>query len=224
MIITKEKPIEEIVKYLEPFEKILIVGCDGCTQPPRGLREAETYASLIEMALDLKGKNVECAATTVVRQCCNDGVKNWVKPDEYDAVLSMACGIGVQILTQVFPKVPVFPAQNTVFIGSEEKREGAMYEMCMSCGDCLLAETGGICPVTRCAKGLMNGPCGGCVEGKCEVPAYKKNWKGEVIETVNNDCAWYLIYNRLKEMDKLEQFRKYRPPRDRSISIHPRVL
>lgn len=224
MIITKEKPIKEILEYLEPYVNVLIVGCDSCTQPPRGLREAETYASLIEMAARTKGKDIKCTATTVVRQCCNEGLKNWISVDGYDTILSLACGVGVQTLIEVFPDIPVFPAQNTMFIGSEEKREGPMFEKCLACGDCMLGETGGICPVTKCAKSLMNGPCGGCVDGKCEVTVEMKNWKGEVVEEIQNDCAWYLLFERLRKLGRTALFRKYREPRDHSIAVHPRRL
>ncbi|MHC1635146.1 MAG: methylenetetrahydrofolate reductase C-terminal domain-containing protein [Candidatus Methanospirareceae archaeon] len=224
MIITKQKPIEEILEFLEPYSNVLVVGCDSCTQPPRGLREAETYASLIEMAARLKGKEMKCTATTVVRQCCNEGLRNWLKVEGYDAILSMACGVGVQTLVEVFPEIPVFPAQDTMFIGSEEKREGAMFEKCLACGECMLGETGGICPVTRCAKGLMNGPCGGCVDGKCEVTIEVKDKDGKVVEIIRNDCAWYLIFERLRKLGRLDLFRKYRPPKNRAVAVHPRRL
>jgi len=88
----------------------------------------------------------------------------------------------------------------------------------------MLGETGGICPVARCAKGLMNGPCGGCVEGKCEVPVEIRNWKGEVVQTLKNDCAWYLIYQRLKELNRLDLFRKLRLPKNWGIAGYPRRL
>jgi len=224
MIITREKPIEEILSYIEPYKKILVVGCDGCVQPPRGLREAEKLASMIEMAKKAKGQEVEVAATTVTRQCCIEGLRNQLKVDGYDALVSMACGIGVQVLTMVFPELPTFPAQNTVFIGYEEKREGNMYEACVACGDCMLGYTGGICPVARCAKGLMNGPCGGCVDGKCEVEVEIRDWKGEVVEVVKNDCAWYLIFNRLKQIGRLDLYRMYRPPKNWALATGPRRL
>jgi len=224
MIITKEKPLDEILELLEPFSKVLVVGCDGCVQPPRGLREAETYASLIEMASKARGKQIECSAITVSRQCCEEGLPNWVKPDGFDAMLSMACGIGVQVMNIIFPEIPTFPAQNTVFMGAEEKREGRMYELCRACGDCVLGETGGICPRTRCAKGLMNGPCGGCVGGKCEVTVQIKDWKGEVVEEVQNDCAWYLIFERLRMLGRADLFRKLRDPTDFGIWVPPRRI
>ncbi|MHC1567602.1 MAG: methylenetetrahydrofolate reductase C-terminal domain-containing protein [Candidatus Syntropharchaeia archaeon] len=219
MIITKEKPLEEILDFISPHRRILVVGCDGCTQPPRGLKEAQTMAKLIEMNGKLNKKEIECRATTVVKQCCNTSVANLrTEMEGCDAMLSMACGVGVQVLNEVFPEIPTYPAQDTMFIGSEEIRQGPMYERCQACGECILDETGGICPVTRCAKGLLNGPCGGCVDGKCELPVKVGD------KTVQNDCAWYLIYHRLKELGKLDLFKKYRPPKDRSLALHPRRL
>jgi hypothetical protein len=109
----------------------------------------------------------------------------------------MMCGAGVQDLVDYFGKIYV-PALNTKFLGGTE-RIGKFYERCRACGDCVLYETGGICPVVRCPKGMMNGPCGGVYEGKCEVEGYKQ------------DCAWVLIYNRLKELDMLDLYRSYKP-------------
>ncbi len=103
MIVTKEKNIEEILRFLEPYKKVLVVGCNGCVHPPRGLREAETYASLIEMASKLKGKEIKCDATTLIMQCCNEDLAQMLNPEGYDAILSMACGIGVQTMAEVFP-------------------------------------------------------------------------------------------------------------------------
>ncbi len=226
MIVTKEKPLEEILGFLKSHEKILIVGCDGCTQPPRGLREAKTYAMLVEMGGKLKNREVRCIPTTVAKQCDNNLCATTLTPqvEGIEAILSLACGVGVQTLSEVFPDTPVYPGQNTIFIGSQERESGTLYEKCKACGDCLLAETGGICPVTRCAKGIMNGPCGGCFEGKCEVPFEVRDEKGKVIELIEKDCVWYLIYERLKKANKLDLFKKYRPPRDRAISGSPRRL
>ena len=219
MIITKEKPMEEVYGSIADCKKVLFVGCDGCTQPPRGLKEAETLAKLVEMKSKMEGKPIECKFTTIVKQCCDESVGNLrVQIEDCDAMVSLACGIGVQVLNKVYPELWTRPAQNTMFMGSEEIRQGPMYEMCLACGDCILEETGGICPVTRCAKGLLNGPCGGCVEGKCELPMELNG------ELVKNDCAWYMIYNRAKELDRLDLFRKYRPPKKRALAMNPRRL
>ncbi len=214
MIVTKEKPLEEISRLLAQHKRILVVGCDGCTTPTRGLREAKTYAMLVEMDGKLKGKEFQCRTTTVGKQCDNYEVKTTLAPQiqDADAILSLACGVGAQTLIEVFPNIPTYPAQDTIFLGSQDRDRAAMHEKCRACGDCLLGETGGVCPITRCAKGLLNGPCGGQVEGKCE----SGGWK--------NDCAWILIYNRLKGTNELDRFRKFRIPRDYRISEHPRQL
>lgn len=226
MIVTKEKPLDEILGFLFPYKNILIVGCDGCTQPPRGLREAKTFAKLIEMGGKLRNKDFQCKSTTVAVQCDNHISATTLTPqvDGVEAILSLACGVGVQTLVEIFPDIQIYPGQNTVFIGSQERESGVLFERCKACGDCLLAETGGICPVARCSKGMMNGPCGGCVEGKCEVPVEIRDERGEVIETIDKDCAWYLIYNRLKKANRIDLFRKYRPPRNRAIAVSPRQI
>ncbi|GAG19715.1 unnamed protein product, partial [marine sediment metagenome] len=134
---------------------------------------------------------------------------------ESDAILNLSCGNGAQsilkVLSRKYPLMPVFSANNTQFIGMTE-RIGRFYQRCLGCGDCLLNETGGICPVTTCAKALMNGPCGGMVDGKCEVGNYEK------------DCGWVLIYNRLKDLGQLEFFSKLREPRDWTESGHQREV
>ncbi len=122
-----------------------------------------------------------------------------------DAVLVMNCGAGVQTIADHTGKV-VLPALETMFIGSTE-RIGRFFDRCRACQDCILDETGGVCPITRCPKSLMNGPCGGQVEGKCEVGEYK------------NDCAWILIWKNLTEQDRLDLFTKFRPPRDNSKKV-----
>ena len=214
MIVTKEKALEEILHLLAAHKKILVVGCDGCTTPTRGLREAKTYAMLVEMGGKLKDKEFQCRSTTIGKQCDNYEISTSLTPQiqDADAILSLACGVGVQTLTEVFPTIPTYPAQDTVFLGSQDRDNAAMHEKCRACGECLLGETGGICLITRCAKGLLNGPCGGQVKGKCEAGGWK------------NDCAWILIYNRLKERNELDLFRKFRIPRDYRISEHPRQL
>jgi hypothetical protein len=203
MIVTTQKPLDEILDFISPYSNILITGCDGCTQPPRGIREAKTLSQLLELGGRLRGKNFTLKVTTVVKQCDSFLTASTLKPqvEGVEAVLSLACGAGVQTIAELFPELPVFPAQNTHFIGAEEREEGILEERCTGCGDCLLAQTGGICPVTRCAKGLLNGPCGGSQNGKCEINPEK-------------DCAWILIYERLKKQGKLELLEEFRPPRD----------
>ncbi len=203
MIITSLKPLDEIFDSISPYRKVLIAGCDGCTQPPRGLREARTLSQLLELAGKLKGKDMEFEVTTLVKQCDSYLTASALKPqiDGVEAVLSLACGAGPQTIAELFPDLPVLPAQNTHFIGAEDREGGIMEANCSACGDCLLALTGGICPVTRCAKGLLNGACGGARNGKCELDPEK-------------DCAWELIYQRLERLGKLDCVKELRPPRN----------
>jgi len=207
MIVTTQKPLDEILDFILPYTNILIAGCDGCTQPPRGLREAKTLSQLLELGGKLRNKTFVFKATTVAKQCDNCLAASILKPqiDGVEAVLSLACGIGVQTLAEIFPELPVFPTQNTHFMGAEEREAGILEVRCDGCGDCLLAVTGGICPVARCSKGLLNGACGGSKEGKCELDPER-------------DCAWNLIYERVKKVGKLELLKEFRPPRDYQLS------
>lgn len=210
MIVVKQKPLKDIQKIIEGYERILILGCDGCAgiYEAGGLREAEMLKIRLEMAENTSSKNQKIKATTILRQCDTDIVSKSLHTEmpEIDAVLSLACGVGVQTLADIFPDKRIFPGNDTQFIGMEDKSQGKLLERCHACGDCLLAETGGICPITRCAKSLLNGPCGGQVDGKCEVENY------------THDCAWVLIWRRLKERNQLDLFRKFRPLRDRRTS------
>ena len=203
MIVTTQKPLDEVLDSISPYSNILIAGCDGCTQPPRGLREAKILSQLLELGGKLRNKNFVFKVTTVVKQCDSFLAASMLKPqmDDIAAVLSLACGAGVQTIAELFPELPVFPAQNTHFIGAEEREGGILEERCVGCGDCLLTQTGGICPVARCTKGLLNGACGGSKNGKCELNPEK-------------DCTWILIYERLKEQGKLEFLKEFHPPRD----------
>lgn len=209
MIVTEEKPLEEIMSFLGGYKKILIAGCDGCDQPPRGLREAKSLALLIEMASELKGEKVETTYTTVIKQCDDKIAHSTLSPlmEGVDAVVSLSCGIGVQVLSDVLEGAPVFPGQNTMFMGSEEREMGTVSERCAACGDCILDQTAGICPIARCSKSLLNGPCGGSQDGKCEVDK-------------ELDCAWQLIYDRLKALGRLDQMEEIMPIKDWSTSTH----
>jgi len=206
MIVTTQKPLDEILEFISPYRSILIAGCDGCTQPPRGLREAKTLSQLLELAGQLKGKTFTFKTTTIAKQCDDYLAASILMPqiDDAEVVLSLACGIGVQTLAGTF-ELPIFPAQNTHFMGAEQREGGTMEERCAGCGDCLLALTGGICPVARCSKGLLSGACGGSKEGKCEL-------------SPDRDCAWCLIYDQLKKRDKLYLLKESRPPRDYQLS------
>jgi len=199
VIVAEQKPIEEIRELLEGHKRILVLGCGTCVSVclAGGEREVATLAPVLRMA-----GNIEVMENTIERQCDAeffDEVKESVV--SCDAVLSMACGVGVQMAAKLFPEKPVYPALNTKFMGTNDDA-GQWSENCLACGDCKLGVFGGVCPVTRCSKSLSNGPCGGSVDGKCEV------------DPQNIDCGWQLIYDRLKTLGKLDVLIENTKPRD----------
>ena len=203
MIIAEKKQLEEIKAMLQGYRKVLNVGCGGCTSVclAGGLKEVEDLCT--QLTISLEGDRVvfEAEGYTVERQCEPHFLAQLdeiVKP--YDALLSLGCGAGTQLLAERYPDKPVFPALNTVFIGVN-RDIGWYEERCKSCGDCVLGMTGGICPNALCAKGLLNGPCGGPKDDHCEVNA-------EV------PCAWIRIYERLKAQGRLENILTICPARE----------
>ena len=207
MIVAKQKSLEEIRKMIEGYERILLLGCGTCVAicMAGGDREVAVLASSLRLADKISNKNRMFREQTVERQCEReflDTIEEQVK--EADAILSLGCGVGVQAISERFPEIAVLPGLDTLFMGMPQE-EGVWVERCSGCGNCLLDKTGGICPVTRCAKGLLNGACGGSKNGKCELNPEK-------------DCAWILIYERLKKQGKLELIKEFRPPRDYQLS------
>ncbi|MDO8578079.1 MAG: methylenetetrahydrofolate reductase C-terminal domain-containing protein [Dehalococcoidales bacterium] len=210
MIVGERKPFNEIKDKIGQYKKVLILGCGTCVSVcmAGGEKEVEILASELRVANKLAGKDVEIGQATITRQCDKEFIEPVVEnARKFDAILSMACGAGVQLVSDVVAPMPIIPALNTDFIGITES-EGVWVERCRACGNCLLAETGGVCPVTRCAKGLLNGPCGGTNNGKCEVSPEK-------------DCAWTLIYQRLDKQGRLDLFDKYNPPRNHQAVVTP---
>ncbi len=208
MIITKQKPEEIIDEMIKPFPKLFIVGCGTCSTScmTGGEEQVEELAERLGDRV-LGSKVVEDPCDIRLDRRDLKEYKEQIK--EADAILVMSCGVGVQTISDYAKKV-VIPTNDTLFIGQTE-RLGKFYDRCQACGECILDETGGVCPITRCAKGLLNGPCGGTVKGKCEVGDYEE------------DCAWSLIYDRLKEQDRMELFTKFRPPRDfskKTLTFH----
>ncbi len=201
MIKAKRKPIEEIIEVIGPYTRILNVGCGGCVSVclAGGQREVNTLNA--ELALHVKKNELvkRISGSTIERQC-NDRFLEELdeKVPLYDCILSMACGAGVQNMAQRFSGIPIFPVVNTVSIGVD-KDLGMYEEKCRACGHCVLGYTGGICPVTRCSKGLFNGPCGGTNGESCEISK-------EV------PCAWFDIYNRLKGQNRVNDIIKVQPP------------
>ena len=198
MIAGTAKPLEDILGMIEPYDKIVLVGCNGCVTVCRvgGEKEVQVLASTIKLARETAGKPIEIKEVTLERQCDPEYVetlRSYIDED-YQAVLSIACGAGVQLIAEQYAKTPVFPGINTSFIGVTVE-QGVWAERCRACGDCVLHLTGGICPVTRCSKGIFIGPCGGSVDGHCEV-------------SKDIPCGWQLIIDRLKTLGQLDNYEK----------------
>ena len=207
MIIAQRKPIEEIVELLEGCSTALIAGCATCVADcmAGGEREVGILASALRIAFKQKGSGSEILEATVERQCEAEFIENIAEQvAKADIVLSTACGIGVQAMAKRYYDKPIYPGVNTNFLGLREE-DGLWTERCGACGDCTLHLTGGVCPVARCSKSLLNGPCGGSTEGKCEI-------SNEV------DCGWQLIIDRLKSLGQLDRLAENIPPKNWAAS------
>lgn len=202
MIVADRKPIEEILEMLGSHKRVLVLGCGGCVAVclSGGEKQADQLASQLRLKARAEGRQVTVDVDCITRQCDREFTVNLkADPAGYDAVISLACGVGVGFMSGLYPQARILPGLNTTFYGANTA-PGLWQEFCHGCGECVLAWTGGVCPISRCSKSLINGACGGTSHGKCEVSA-------------DMDCAWYLIYKRLKEKGRLEELRKMRPPR-----------
>ncbi|MBM4319628.1 MAG: hypothetical protein FJ125_06640 [Deltaproteobacteria bacterium] len=202
MIVGERKPLEEILASIEDVSRVLVAGCGTCVSVcmAGGEKEVGLLAEELRMAARLRGKALEVVEATAQRQCDMEYLET-LQEQVRDAqcVISVACGAGVQFLAQRYAPTRVVPGVNTRFIGVA-RDVGEWAEFCQSCGDCLLAETGGICPIARCSKSLLNGPCGGSARGKCEIDP-------EV------ECGWQLIYDRMVALQRLDRLAEVRPVR-----------
>lgn len=203
MIVAEQKSLNEMKTLIGSAQDVLVVGCGTCVTVcfAGGAREAAITASALRMSTKLDGNGRNVRDVTVQRQC------EWEYLDEIaeqvaenDVILSLGCGIGVQAIAEHFPDAWVVPGLNTSFMGLPTE-QGVWAERCAACGDCILGLTGGICPIARCSKSLLNGPCGGSEAGHCEI---------------NPDvpCAWQLIYDRLSSMGKLDLLLELQPPKN----------
>ncbi len=203
MIVADKKPIEEIIEEIKDHERILILGCNECVTvcEAGGKKEVGVLASALRMYFLNQKKDVKVDERTLERQCDHEYLEELRDViDQYDAVVSLACGVGVQFTAEKYHSTPVYPGVNTNFLGVTEER-GLWTERCQACGQCILARTGGICPISRCAKRVLNGPCGGSTKGKCEIHS-------EI------DCAWQLIVDRLKALGRLDDYETLSPIKD----------
>lgn len=211
MIGTSQKSFDEILQLLDGVSRVRIVGCGDCATICQTGGEKE----VLDMAERLVRQGKKIIHTGVVDVTCDKRLvkkflrENQKKVKDTEAFLVLACGSGIQTVAEC-TDIYVVPGLNSIFIGQIENLS-KFHEQCSVCGECILAETGGICPVTRCAKGLMNGPCGGSDQGKCEANR-------------ENDCAWYLIYEKMKKTGELKKFESRRKIKS-FISAHkPRKI
>ena len=207
MIVGKQKPLEEIQKLIESYNSVLVLGCGTCMAIcfSGGEKEVAVLATTLRISEKMTGVAKEIKEQTIERQCEWEFVEELKEPLKgVEAILSLGCGVGVQAISEKYPDVAVLPGLNTLFMGMPVE-ESLWIERCAGCGNCILEKTAGICPTARCAKGLLNGPCGGSVDGKCEISA-------------DIPCAWQLIYDRLSARGQLTRLEEIEPPRDWSTS------
>jgi ferredoxin len=193
MIVAQAKPIEDIVAMIDRYDKIILAGCKACVAvcAAGGEKEVQLLASALKTARKTVGREIEIREVTLERQCDPEYVEQIREfAGDYQAILSIACGVGVQYMAEHYKTIPALPGLNTSFMGGSLE-QGVWSERCQGCGTCILHLTGGICPVTRCSKSLFNGPCGGSSKGKCEV-------------SPEMECGWQLIIDRLKALGEFE--------------------
>ncbi len=212
MIITETKKIEEITESLKGLKSVYLFGCNACAEQCKtgGAEEIESMTrELTERGFEVTGASI--IDETCYRQPVRKEFRQHKEIGESDAILVLACGAGVKSIMESNPETqPVIPALDSMYLAKVE-RVGQFFEGCSLCGKCVLANTGGICPHTDCPKGLLNGPCGGVVDGQCEVD-------------IENSCAWVKIYDRLKIQNRLHLLEEIAPPKDHSVGGHPRRL
>ena len=203
MIVGQQKNIEEIWTMVKSHNNVLVFGCNTCVAVCHqgGNKQAEILTSLLKMHAVQQETEIIFNNSGIERQCEHEFFKAAEEAiSQADAVLSLACGVGVQFMAEKYPSLPVYPALNTTFLGAVPT-PGLFTENCQACGNCILAFTGGICPVSRCAKRILNGPCGGASKGKCEI-------------NKETDCAWQLIIDRLEALGRLDEYENLFPLKD----------
>ena len=203
MIIADRKPLEEILEMIADFDNIMLVGCKGCVTVCNvgGLKEVQILASTLKIARKKAERPIKIDEVLLERQCDPEYLEqirdNY---DQYDAVLSMACGVGPQFLSEAYPSQRFFPTVNKKFMGGAVTH-GIWEERCAGCGTCIIHHFDGLCPIARCSKSLLHGPCGGSADGKCEVSK-------EIV------CIWDKIVQKKMEQGRLEDLRSFKPAKD----------
>ncbi len=207
MIVGTRKPLPELLSMVEPFNRILVLGCGTCVTVcmAGGRKEAEETAALLRLQRQKEGRPIRVDVAVAERVCEREYVENIA--DAFagvDAIVSLSCGVGTQGLVAFHPEMISLPGLDTGAYGLPEE-PGRWKEVCLGCGKCGIGATGGICVVTRCSKGLLNGPCGGSRQGKCEVRP-------------DLDCAWQLVWDRLQKLGREDLMDEIKPPKDWSTS------
>ena len=208
MIVAQRKKIPELLDIINDHKNLLVLGCGTCVTVclAGGEREVSIISSALRIASRKAGKSIKVNEFTIERQCDNvfiEGAAEEIK--KVDAVLSLGCGAGVQAIAERYPDKPVYAGLDTAFLGILESR-GVWTEKCAQCGECVLADFGGICPVTRCAKHILNGPCGGSREDRCEI-------------SPDQPCAWQMIYKRMKDIGQTDKLKEIHSTKDWSHSL-----
>jgi ferredoxin len=203
MIVAHRKNIQDLKDILSKHKRILVLGCGTCVTVclAGGEREVGMISSALRIAYKVDGQDHEILESTIERQCENEFIEEILQQvQNVDAVLTLACGAGVQAIAERYPNTPVYPGVDTKFIGILQE-QGIWTEKCAACGKCVIGSYGAVCPLTRCSKALLNGPCGGSREGKCEV-------------SPDIDCGWQLIYDRMKALGQLDSLLEPAPLTD----------
>jgi ferredoxin len=209
MIVAEQKPFKEIAASVLAYKNVLVLGCGTCVTVcmAGGEKEVGVLSKQLKLNARQNNQNVNIQEHTITRQCDQEFFDEATakKIKEADVVLSLGCGVGVQYLVEIFPDTIVRPGLNTKFFGAN-LQQGVWGERCAGCGECVLDKFEGICPIARCSKSLLNGPCGGSENGMCEV------------DPENTECGWQLIYDRLSRLGKLNNLLKNHPPKDWSTN------
>ena len=203
MIVGEQKPFEEVWEMVKDHKQLTVFGCNTCVAVCHqgGNKEAGILAAQLRMRASQDDVDIEIIDSGIERQCEHEFFEKTEElVQKSEAVLSLACGIGVQFMAGKYPSTPIYPALNTTFLG-DVPETGVFTEKCQACGDCVLGVTGGICPVSRCAKRLFNGPCGGSTTGKCEI-------------SKETECAWQLVVDRLEALGCMDNYEKLMPLKD----------
>ena len=202
MIVAEQKPIKELLEMVKDFNKVLLLGCKGCVTVCNvgGSKEVGVLASALKIARRKNDQDIEVGEHTLERQCDPeyvDEIKEMIT--DYDAVISVACGVGPQFLSERYPAKKIFPGVDTRFMGGAVEH-GIWSERCAGCGTCKIHLFGGLCPIARCSKSLLNGPCGGSDHGKCEISR-------------DVDCIWDMIVKKMTKLDRLDELMEFKPPK-----------